>query len=39
MGGPRYPDNIAAINVAMKALSRANRAPVYRLTVADELTK
>jgi hypothetical protein len=36
-GGAPYADHIPAINAAMEGLSRAHRAPVYQLTVADEL--
>jgi len=36
-GGRLYPDYITIINTEMEELSRANKAPVYRLTVAEEL--
>jgi hypothetical protein len=36
-GGSYYPDYITLINTDMEALSRAHKAPVYRLTVAEEL--
>lgn len=36
-GGSYYPDFITLINAEMEALSRAHQAPVYSLTVAEEL--
>jgi len=36
-GGMFYPDYITVINTEMEDLSRAHKAPVYRLTVAEEL--
>ena len=36
-GGRFYPDYITLINTEMEELSRAHKAPVYRLTVAEEL--
>jgi hypothetical protein len=36
-GGMKYPDYITIINTEMEELSRAHKAPVYRLTVAEEL--
>ena len=36
-GGSLYPDYITLINAEMEELSRAHNAPVYRLTVAEEL--
>jgi hypothetical protein len=38
-GGMLYPDYVTIINTEMEELSRAHKAPVYRLTVADELMK
>jgi hypothetical protein len=38
-GGMLYPDYLTVINTELEELSRAHRAPVYRLTVADELMK
>lgn len=38
-GGPKYPDCIAEVNAAMEELSRKHKAPVYRLTVAEELER
>lgn len=39
MGGALYPDHIAEINATMEGVSRAHGAPVYRLTVADDLMR
>jgi hypothetical protein len=36
-GGRLYPDYITIINGEIEELSRAHKAPVYRLTVAEEL--
>lgn len=36
-GGMLYPDYITIINTEMEELSLAHKAPVYRLTVAEEL--
>jgi hypothetical protein len=36
-GGRLYPDFITVINTEMEELSRAHKAPVHRLTVAEEL--
>jgi len=38
-GGLPYSDRIADINASMEGLSRAHGAPVYRLTMAEELMR
>lgn len=38
-GGQLYPDRITLINGEMEELSLAHKAPVYRLTVAEELMR
>ncbi len=39
MGGVIYPDRIAEVNAAMAGLSQEYNAPVYELTVADDLMR